>query len=50
MKIILILLETFEPETETHNLSEIFIRLLAVLGPGMFYWYQFSHFNTEINI
>lgn len=38
-----------EPETKTNNQAEIALRLIAVFGPALLYWYHYSKSGVEIN-
>jgi 2-methylcitrate synthase len=51
MRTICSALGTIEPETYKNNQYEIALRLIAVFGPGLLYWYHFhkSHRLLRIN-
>ena len=42
-------LGVIEPETTQNDQLKIAIRLIAVLGPAICYWYHFSNFGKRIN-
>ena len=48
MRTIVSVLGTLEPENEKRDAQEIAIRLTAVLGPALLYWYHFTKFDMRI--
>lgn len=42
MRTIASVMGILEPETKTNNQVEIALRLIAVFGPALLYWYHYS--------
>lgn len=49
MRTISSVLGVLEPETKKNNQIEIALRLIAVFGPALLYWYHYSNEGIEIN-
>lgn len=43
-------LGTIEPETSKNNQFQIALRLMALFGPALFYWYHFHRSNKMLRI
>jgi len=50
MRTICSVLGTIEPETHKNNQYEISLRLIAVFGPALLYWYHFHKSHKQLRI